>query len=246
MFLLIDAKLMRSSQSLDRPYHFADLSSYSSKDRFLIRIGDLAFYFSIRLLGLTVRFEVEDYTHYEEVGRAGKLPIMAFWHEFIFLTTYWWRERGIVVLTSQSRDGEYIARFIQRLGYGAVRGSSTRGAVGAVIELARQLRGGRAVGFVVDGPKGPRRKAKMGAVLLAKKTGHPVLPFVTAAHKCWRLSNWDRLQIPKPFTRAKIIVAAPIYVPADASDAMLDTFQAQLQSALEALDQRIEAWRASL
>jgi lysophospholipid acyltransferase (LPLAT)-like uncharacterized protein len=151
-----------------------------------------------------------------------------------------------VVLTSQSRDGEYIARFIQRLGYGAVRGSSTRGAVGAVIELARQLRGGRAVGFVVDGPKGPRRKAKMGAVLLAKKTGHPVLPFVTAAHKCWRLSNWDRLQIPKPFTRAKIIVAAPIYVPADASDAMLDTFQAQLQSALEALDQRIEAWRASL
>jgi lysophospholipid acyltransferase (LPLAT)-like uncharacterized protein len=237
---------MRSTQSLERAFQFADLSSYSFKDRLVIRAADLAFYISIKLLGRTARFEVEDYTHHEDVGRAGKLPIMAFWHEFIFLTTYWWRERAIVVLTSQSRDGEYIARFIQRLGYGAVRGSSTRGAVGAVIELARQLRGGRAVGFVVDGPKGPRRKAKMGAVLLAKRTGHPVLPFVTAPHKYWTVSSWDRLQIPKPFTRAKIIVAAPIYVPADASDPMLEAFQTQLQSALEDLDQRIEAWRASL
>jgi lysophospholipid acyltransferase (LPLAT)-like uncharacterized protein len=237
---------MSSPDSMDRAYSFADLSSYSLRDRFLIRAADLAFYISIKLLGRSARFEVQDFDQYEAVGRAGKLPILAFWHEFIFLTTFWWRKRGIVVLTSQSRDGEYIARFIQRLGYGAVRGSSTRGAVGAVLELARQLRAGRAAGFVVDGPKGPRRQAKMGAVLLAKKTGHPVLPFVTAPHKYWTISSWDRLQIPKPFTRAKIIVAPPIYVPPNADDEMLEAFRKQLQGALEDLDRRIEAWRGGL
>jgi len=232
--------------NVDRAYQFASLSAYSFSERLLIRLADLAFYFSIRLLGRTARFEVEGWDNHEAVSRAGHLPIMVFWHERIFLTTYWWRNRGIVVLTSQSRDGEYIARFIQRLGYGAVRGSSTRGSVGAVIELARLMRAGCAAGLVVDGPRGPRRIAKMGAVLLAKRTGHPILPFTTAGARYWRLKSWDRLQVPKPFTRAKVFVGSPIYVPADADENLLESKGSEMQKALEDLDRRVEEWRASL
>src|SRR6185436_20406485 len=199
-----------SDQMLNRAYEFADLSDYSFKERLLIRAADLAFYFLISVIGLTARFEVIGWENHDKAEENGGLPIYVFWHDRIFLTTYWWRNRRIVVMTSQSRDGEYIARFIQRLGYGAVRGSSTRGSVGAVIELARLMRAGCAAGLVVDGPRGPRRIAKMGAVLLAKRTGHPILPFTTAGARYWRLKSWDRLQVPKPFTRAKVFVGTPI------------------------------------
>ena len=116
-------------QRVNRAYEFADLSEYSFKDRLLIRAGDLVFYLLINLIGLTARFEVIGWENHEKAERIGGLPIYVFWHDRIFLTTYWWRKRRIVVMTSRSFDGEYIARFIQRFGYGAVRGSSTRGGV---------------------------------------------------------------------------------------------------------------------
>jgi lysophospholipid acyltransferase (LPLAT)-like uncharacterized protein len=99
----------------------------------------------------------------------------------VFLATYFWQRRAIVVMTSRSFDGEYIARFIQRFGYGAARGSSSRGATGAVVEMVRLMRAGCATAFTIDGPRGPRYVAKMGAVLLAKKTGNPILPFTVVA-----------------------------------------------------------------
>lgn len=236
----------QSDSRLDRAYSFADLSKYSFKDRLLIRAADLAFYLVIRFLGATARFEVEGWEHHDAVTNAGKLPIYIFWHERIMMTTYWWRNRKIVVLTSQSRDGEYIARFIQRFGYGAVRGSSTRGAVGAVLEMARLMRAGCTMCFVVDGPKGPRRVAKMGPALLAKRSGHPILPVTMALKKHWTLPSWDLFQVPKPFTRAKVFVAPPIYVPADADEQALGAARDQLQTVLEDLDRRSDEWRAGI
>src|SRR3954454_3035916 len=200
---------------INRAYEFADLSSYSVLDRWKIRAGDLLFYLLINFIGLTARFEVIGWENHEKAEENGGLPIYVFWHDRIFLTTYWWRKRRIIVMTSRSFDGEYIARFIQRFGYGAVRGSSTRGGAGAVVEMARLMRAGCTTAFTIDGPKGPRYIAKMGAVLLAKKSGHPVLPFTVALARYWTLPSWDKLQIPKPFTRARVFVAAPVYVPAD-------------------------------
>src|ERR671910_1603392 len=112
-------------------------------------------------------------------------------------------------MTSRSFDGEYIARFIQRFGYGAVRGSSTRGGVGAVVEMARLMRAGCTTAFTIDGPKGPRYVAKMGAVLLAKKTGQPILPVTMALQRYWIAPTWDSFQVPKPFSRACVFVAEP-------------------------------------
>jgi lysophospholipid acyltransferase (LPLAT)-like uncharacterized protein len=158
---------------------------------------------------------------------------MAFWHDRIFLATHFFRGRGIVVMTSRSLDGEYIARFIQRFGYGAARGSSTRGGVGALVEMARLVRAGLPAGFTVDGPRGPRHVAKTGALLLAKKTGRPVLPFTVEPEHFWTVKSWDRLRVPKPFTRATVRLAPPLFVPADADDAALELLRAKLQRTLE-------------
>src|SRR5438552_15340369 len=99
-------------------------------------------------------------------------------------------------MTSQSFDGEYIARFIQRFGYGAARGSSTRGATGAVVEMVRLMRAGCPTAFTIDGPKGTRYFAKMGAVLIAKKTGNPILSFTIPERKFWEANNrWEGFQI---------------------------------------------------
>jgi lysophospholipid acyltransferase (LPLAT)-like uncharacterized protein len=233
--------------NIQRAYSFADLSTYSFKDRLLIRIADCAFFILIKLIGRTVRFEIEGWENWEAASRDGKIPIYTFWHNRVFLSTYFWQRRGIVVMTSQSFDGEYIARFIQRFGYGAARGSSTRGATGAVVEMVRLMRAGCPAAFTIDGPKGPRYVAKMGAVLLAKKTGNPILPFTITAKHFWEAKNsWDRSQVARPFTRALVSIAAPILVLPDADDQELEAKRDELQHALDELNRRGEEWRAGL
>ena len=226
-----------------RAYTFADLSRYSLKERLLIRAADIVFYILIHFVGRTTRFRVEGWEHWEAAmrgadGRGGGLPIYTTWHNRVFLATYFWRGRRIVVMTSQSFDGEYIARFIQRFGYGAARGSSTRGGIGALVEMVRLVRAGRPAGFMIDGPKGPRYVAKMGALLLAKKTGQPVLPFTVNSSRYYEVSSWDGFQIPAPFARARVLIAPPIYVPPDADEQLLEAKREELQRALDQLRDR--------
>jgi lysophospholipid acyltransferase (LPLAT)-like uncharacterized protein len=233
----------RETTTTARAYRFADLSAYPLKKRLLIRAADLVFYLLIHLIGRTTRFEVEGWEHWEQATAGGGLPIYTTWHNRVFLSTYFFRRRRIVVMTSRSFDGEYIARFIQRFGYGAARGSSTRGGVGAVVEMVRLMRAGSPAGFMIDGPKGPRYVAKMGAVLLAKKSGHPVLPFVITAERFWQARSWDAFQVPKPFTRARVEIAPPIHVAPEADEAALERKREELQRALDELNQRGEEWR---
>jgi lysophospholipid acyltransferase (LPLAT)-like uncharacterized protein len=233
----------RETTSATRAYRFADLSAYPLKKRLLIRAADLVFYLLIHLIGRTTRFEVEGWEHWQQATEGGGLPIYTTWHNRVFLSTYYFRRRRIVVMTSQSFDGEYIARFIQRFGYGAARGSSTRGGVGAVVEMVRLMRAGSPAGFMIDGPKGPRYVAKMGAVLLAKKTGHPVLPFTITAERFWQARSWDAFQVPKPFTRARVELAPPIHVPPDADESALEAKREELQRALDHLNRRGQEWR---
>jgi len=220
-------------ERVERAYRFAGLSGYSFKQRLAVRAAGFIFPLLIRAVGATLRFNVEGREHWDEAARGGRLPVYTFWHDRIFAGTYFFRGRRIVIMTSQSFDGEYIARFIQRLGYGAVRGSSTRGGVGALVELTRLVRLGCPAGFSIDGPRGPRHVAKMGALLLAKKTGQAVLPFGVNAERCWTLKSWDRMQIPKPFSRVRVRFAPPIRVPAEADEATLNAKREELQRALE-------------
>ena len=224
-------------ETIARAYKFADLSSYPAKKRFLIRVADLAFFVLIKLIGRTIRWQVEGRENLEAATINGQLPIYSFWHNRIFLATYFFQKRRIVVMTSQSFDGEYIARFIQRFGYGAARGSSTRGAVGAIIEMARLMRAGSPAGFSIDGPKGPRYVAKMGAVILAKKTGQPILPFTITAQRFWEAkSSWDGFQVPLPFSRARVDISPPIYVSADTDDDGMEAKRDELQASLDGIN----------
>lgn len=230
-------------EKIQKVFEHADLSHYTTKQRWLIRLADWAFFLLIKTIGRTVKFEVEGTELFELIERNGKSPIICSWHDRIFLGTYYFRHRRMVVVTSQSFDGEYIARFIQRLGYGAVRGSSTRGGIGALVEMIRVMKKGYAAAFTLDGPKGPRYVAKSGACLLAKKTGNPILPFLVEGEKFWTLRSWDKLQIPKPFTRAKIFYAAPVYVLPHADDEEIEEKRAELQNRLDELVEIGKQWR---
>ena len=226
-----------ADETIARAYKFADLSSYPGKKRFLIRAAGLAFFLLIKVIGRTIRWQVEGWENWEAATREARVPIYTFWHNRVFLSTYFWQKRRIVVMTSQSFDGEYIARFIQRFGYGAARGSSTRGAVGAIIEMTRLMRAGSPTAFTIDGPKGPRYVAKMGAVLLAKKTGQPILPFTITAQRFWEAKrSWDGFQVPFPFSRARVVIAPPIYVSAEINDEELETKRNELQASLDQIN----------
>ncbi|HEX6125811.1 MAG TPA: lysophospholipid acyltransferase family protein [Pyrinomonadaceae bacterium] len=216
-------------------YEFDSLEKYSWSQRLLIRLADIVFFLAISIIGWTIRWKVEGIDNLQTVGSAAKLPIYCVWHNRIFAGTYYLRHRKIVVITSQSLDGEYIARFLKRLGFGTIRGSSTRGGVRALVEMIRRMRDGMAMAFTVDGPRGPRYIVKKGAVLLAKKTGNPLLPFTVEADRFWTINSWDKLQIPKPFTRARLIYAAPIYVEPEAGDRRIEEKRIELQAALESI-----------
>ena len=227
-------------------FRFSDLSGYSFKKRLTIRTVSGLLTGLIRLLGSTIRYEFEGREHLEAASRDGRIPIYTFWHDSIALATYAFRGQNIVVMTSQSFDGEYIARAIQRFGYGATRGSSTRGGIGALIEMIRTMRNGYPAAFTIDGPKGPRHVVKPGAILLAKKTGHPIVPIAFVPSRSWSLSrSWDRTIAPKPFSRARVIIAPPITVAPDIDEAGVEAKLRELQDSLDSLERRCQAWRTA-
>jgi hypothetical protein len=188
-------------------------------------------------LGRTLSWRVDGLDHYEDILRAHRQPIMTFWHGRILTAAYYFRGRGIVVITSQNFDGEWIARVIERLGFATARGSSSRGAVRALVQLRRRLNEGRPAGFTLDGPRGPARVAQPGAVWLAGATGHPLLPFHLEADRYWSLSSWDRTQIPRPFTTVAIAMGQPLYVEGTAPE-IVEEMRYRLQQALVSLEQR--------
>ncbi len=228
---------------IQKVYEFDPLEKYSLRDRTLIRIADVAFYLAIMLIGSTIRWEVEGEENVRTVIEEGRQPIYCLWHDRIFAGTYYLRDRGIVVITSQSLDGEYIARFLKRFGFGTVRGSSSRGGVKALVEMIRFMRQGLSMAFTVDGPRGPRYVAKTGPIVLAKKTMNPIVPFSVECSRYWKVNSWDRMQIPKPFTRARFMVAAPIKVPADIDDTGVERKRMELQEALDGLVENGKHWR---
>jgi lysophospholipid acyltransferase (LPLAT)-like uncharacterized protein len=189
-------------------------------------------------LGSTLRWRTEGLEHFDRIVASGRQPIMTFWHGRILPATYYFRRRGIVVITSENFDGEWIAGIIERFGYGTARGSTSRGARKALLQLRRDMAAGKPAGFTLDGPRGPARVAQPGALWLAKTTGNPVLPFHLEAGRHWTLRSWDRTQIPKPFTTVSIAMGEPFTVAADADDAAIETARRSLEGRLQALEQR--------
>ena len=192
----------------------------------------------VAALGATLRWKTDGLEHFDAIVRSGRQPIMAFWHGRILPATYYFRRRGIVVITSENFDGEWIAGIIERFGYGTARGSTSRGGLKALLQLKRDLAAGKPAGFTLDGPRGPARVAQPGAVWLAKSTGHPVLPFHLEADRYWSVNSWDRTQIPKPFATVAIAMGEPFTVRQDADAAEIEASRLMLESRLKNLEAR--------
>lgn len=185
-------------------------------------------YFLVRLIGLTLRIQINGAENLE--GPGGK--IMAGWHGRSFLAAYYFRNRGWYALISQSRDGEIMARVFQKLGYKIVRGSTGKGGIKAAVELARILKKGGTAILTPDGSKGPFKIVQDGPMWLAQQGEAQFIPGSTIARPRKLMNSWDRYLVPMPFARAKIEVFPPIAVPKNLDPEQFEQKRAEITDAL--------------
>jgi lysophospholipid acyltransferase (LPLAT)-like uncharacterized protein len=211
--------------------------------RIQIPIIAAAVYTVIRALGPTLRYEVLGHQHIERANSSGQRCILAFWHRCIIPMVWWARNRGIVVLNTTAFDGQWTRKVIEWLGFDTAQGSSTRGGLRGLAVMAKRMEQGRDSVFTIDGPRGPRYIAKPGPVMLARKTGFPIVVFHSAVDCGKTFTNtWDHFLLPAPFARAVILFAPPIYVPTDANAQVMESKQQEMQSELERVRDIAEAW----
>ena len=191
---------------------------------------------AIEALGATYHWRASGAQHLDRLARDGRQPIFAFWHGRILAATLYFRDRGIVVITSENFDGEWIARIIRRFGYDTARGSTSRGGARALAQMRRDLREGRAAAFTVDGPRGPARVAQAGAVWLASATGSPIVPFHIEAASFWTVKSWDQHQVPRPGSEVAIAIGSPMDVGPLPDDGAVEQARASLEQTLVRLE----------
>lgn len=168
--------------------------------------------------------------------------VICIWHENLLIAAYLLSKVRQYTIISQSNDGEYIARIVERMGLRVIRGSSSRGAVAAVRKLIRAAASGERVhiGMTCDGPRGPRRQLKSGAVFVAAKAGMILMPIGIAYDRPWRANSWDRFALPRPFSRVMLVGGEPIHLPENFTREQLDLWQARAQEALDAAQAEAE------
>jgi lysophospholipid acyltransferase (LPLAT)-like uncharacterized protein len=213
---------------------------FTLRQRVVLRLIIWAGYWVIRLIGPTLRVCISREEGAQETLEQRPL-IGSFWHACIIPATYMCRNLGVRVMSSNSYDGEYMGRIIRKFGFVAVKGSSSRNAVRALLGLRRALQEGWSVAFTLDGPRGPRYKVKPGPVALARSSGVPLTMFHMAVDRAWILHTWDRLMIPKPFSRVLMRFGKLIPVPRDATDEDIERYQQELQASLDRVCEFAEA-----
>ncbi len=186
----------------------------------------------IRALAVTWRLRVRGREHVDEARRIHDRIVFAFWHGRMLPLAYLHRGEGARVLASEHHDGELLGRTIGYLGFGHVRGSSTRGGTKAILGLADAVRAGYDIGLTVDGPRGPRYQVKPGVVELAKLTGAAIVPVTTGSRRHKTFASWDAFELPAPFTRVVVEYGAPIRVPQDADRAAQDEKRRDVEESL--------------
>ena len=213
---------------------------FTLRQRIILRIIIGLGYWVIRLIGPTLRVCISSEEGAQETLDQRPL-IGSFWHSCIIPATYICRGLGVRVMSSNSYDGEYMGRIIRKFGFVAVKGSSSRNAVRALLGLRRALGEGWSVAFTLDGPRGPRHKVKPGPVALGRSSGVPLTTFHAAVDKAWVLNSWDRMMIPLPFSRVLVRFGKLIRVPAGASDEEVERYTAELQASLDRVCEFAEA-----
>jgi len=167
---------------------------------------------ALRLVGRTWRFRVVNGDTVRNLRSSERSFIFALGHGHLLPLLWYHRDQGVMVLISEHRDGELVARAAESLGYGLIRGSTTRGADRALISLVRELESGHEIAITPDGPRGPAEKFAPGALVAAQRSDSFILPVAISASRSWRMRSWDRFMIPKPFARVTIAYGEPTKV----------------------------------
>ena len=170
----------------------------------------------------------------EMIDRSEPFIICA-WHNDIYFSTWLLKEMNLTALISSSKDGEYINKILSGFGFRAVRGSSTRGGIGAMKQLVLCLKDRNPVAITPDGPQGPIHQVQEGIIVLAKMTGVPIIPWRYESSSCWNLNSWDNHKIPKPFTKIRSVFGKPLFVPKSTSKSDLDKYCQQLEILMKEL-----------
>jgi len=192
-------------------------------------------------LAATWRLRVESEDNWLRFQREGKSVILVLWHEQLLPLVPQVRDTGTVALVSRHRDGEYIARVIERMGLGTVRGSSTHGGFQGLRGLIRAAREGHNLALTPDGPRGPARSFKPGALLVAQLTGLPIVPMAAGASAAWHIESWDRFMVPCPFAVVRVAYGEPCWVGRDAGRETRELISQKLGAELNALADRLAA-----
>ena len=207
---------------------------FSLRQRILLTLISWTAVLLIRLIGPTLKFEVVAEENVPADGyRYAPAGIYCFWHRCVIPGAWRFRNMQIAIMISRSFDGELISRIAGKLGFRPVRGSSSRGGAGALLAMREELDLGHPAVFTADGPRGPMYVAKPGPVLLAKKTGYKIVGFHIAVERAWILKSWDKMMIPKPFSRAVIYISSPLAVPADATGEQMESLHQEMQRRME-------------
>ncbi|MFN3531613.1 MAG: lysophospholipid acyltransferase family protein [Candidatus Brocadia sp.] len=192
----------------------------------------------IRLLALTIRIYDSPKGFNEKIQTIQ--AIYTFWHCLMLIPAYVGRKKNIQVLISQHSDGEYIAQVIKRLGFGVVRGSTTRGGARAVKALVDKIREGHPAAITPDGPRGPRFVVQPGSIYLSQKTRLPIIPTTVGLSRYWKLPSWDEFRIPKPFSRALMMYGEPIHIPPNLTEEETEYYRLQIEKIMKEMTEKAD------
>lgn len=193
------------------------------------------------LLFATCHEEKHGDEHYQKLLKSGEPFIACFWHYSLVMAIHQIVGQNWVAMVSASADAEYVSAILQRMGLATVRGSRGKGGLAALKEMMAAIKGqGRKAAIVADGSQGPALKVQAGVILLASKTGIPILPLTAAADRYWAFRSWDRTVLPKPFARVALCFDAPMTVPANLKSQELEQYRLQLEGGM--LELYAKAW----
>jgi lysophospholipid acyltransferase (LPLAT)-like uncharacterized protein len=187
---------------------------------------------ALQALFRTLRVERTGHRHVLDLREKGEPVLFVFWHGRLLPLIHVHRHEGIVVLVSEHRDGTYLARALHHFGFETVRGSSTRGGVRGLKGLIRAAREGSDLAITPDGPRGPNRELKLGALTAARMTGLPIVPVGVGVTSAWQIGSWDKMLVPKPFSTVRVAYGPPSFVPRHAGQSEMDDVIGSLQSNL--------------
>lgn len=222
------------SSEAQTPEESADQRRKERRGRLL---GGLLYGF-VRLLFSTVRLH---FVRKEGLDTKSSGAIFVTWHGRSLVPANVFRKRGYWALISLSRDGEIQNSVFQRFGFQTVRGSTGRGGVKGALQMARRVKEGGVLAFTPDGPRGPTHKCQAGVILMAEKSGAPIIPLGISANRRWQIRSWDSYMLPKPFARVYFVVGEPISIPANLDEARRNHYAEQVEIAINRVEAQAEA-----